>query len=105
MKQHAVVGYEILADAECARPVLDVIRDHHERMDGSGYPNGATAADLGIAPRTVAVADVIDAMTSHRAYRPGLGVEAAHNELRANCGVLYDPEVVKAAMAVTTPAA
>jgi len=71
-----------------------MVLEHHERMDGSGYPNGLTGNDLLLESRILAVADVVESMASHRPYRPGLGINAALDEIAKNKGVLYDPEVV-----------
>ena len=67
---------------------------HHERLDGSGYPQGLTGPDIALEARILAVADVVEAMASHRPYRPALGIDKALEEISRNRGVLYDPEVV-----------
>jgi HD-GYP domain-containing protein (c-di-GMP phosphodiesterase class II) len=74
--------------------VADVILQHHERMDGSGYPQGIKGDDLLLESRILAVADVLESMASHRPYRPALGIDAALEEITKNRGTLYDPRVV-----------
>ena len=97
MKQHAVTGYEILKDINFPWPVAETVRSHHERLDGTGYPQGLTASDLGIEARILAVADVLDAMASNRPYRPALGTDAALAELSRHRGTAFDADAVDAA--------
>jgi HD-GYP domain-containing protein (c-di-GMP phosphodiesterase class II) len=73
-----------------------MVLQHHEKMDGSGYPQGLSGEDILLEARILAVADVIEAMSSHRPYRPALGIEKASEELTENKGTLYDPDVVDA---------
>ena len=75
-----------------------MVEQHHERMDGSGYPLGLKGAEITLEARIMAVADVVEAMASHRPYRPSLGVDAALAEIEANKGVLYDADVVDASI-------
>jgi HD-GYP domain-containing protein (c-di-GMP phosphodiesterase class II) len=75
-----------------------MVLEHHERMDGSGYPQGLTGNEVLIESRILAVADVLEAMASHRPYRPSLGLDAALSEISENRGILYDPEVVDACL-------
>ena len=96
IKQHAQSGYEILSVIDFGRPVATMVLQHHERLDGSGYPNGLTGEQLLIETRILAVADVVEAMSSHRPYRAALGVDAALAEIREGAGVRYDPEVAAA---------
>jgi PAS domain S-box-containing protein/putative nucleotidyltransferase with HDIG domain len=98
VKSHTTAGYEILTDVDFAAPITDIVRHHHERLDGSGYPDGLSGDDIKIGARIVAVADVVDAISSHRPYRPARGIEAAHDEIRSNRGKTYDAEVVDAAL-------
>ncbi len=98
IKDHPQVGYEILKEIEFPWPVAKIVLQHHERMDGSGYPAGLSAEDIIIEARTLAVADVVEAMASHRPYRPTLGREMAMNEISQNRGVLYDADVVDACL-------
>jgi PAS domain S-box-containing protein len=94
IKVHPQSGYDILKDIDFARPVARMVLEHHERMDGSGYPNGLTGNDLLLESRILAVADVVESMASHRPYRPSLGINAALDEIAKNRGILYDPEAV-----------
>ena len=98
MKGHAQAGYDILKDVPFAAPVAEIIRQHHERMDGSGYPRGLRGEDILPEARVLAVADVIESMASHRPYRPAVGLDAALAEVVNNRGRLYAPEVVDAAV-------
>jgi len=96
VKAHPRVAYDILSSIDFGRPVAEIILQHHERLDGSGYPNGLAGDDMLLEARILAVADVVEAMSSHRPYRPALGVEAALDEIAAGAGRLYDAAVVKA---------
>jgi PAS domain S-box-containing protein len=98
IKTHSQAGYDILKDIEFPWPIARIVLEHHERMDGSGYPNGLKGAQLLPESRILSVADVVEAMASHRPYRPGLGIEAALDEIEANRGILYDPLVVDACL-------
>ncbi len=96
IKQHAQAGYEILSVIDFGRPVATMVLQHHERLDGSGYPSGLTGEQLLIETRILSVADVVEAMSSHRPYRAALGADAALAEIRDGAGVRYDPDVVAA---------
>ncbi len=85
-----------LRQAESGTPVADICRQHHERLDGSGYPQGLKGAQILPEARVLAVADVMESMASHRPYRPALGPEAALAELEQNRGTLYDAAAVDA---------
>jgi putative nucleotidyltransferase with HDIG domain len=98
IKDHPQVGYEILKEIEFPWPVAQIVLQHHERIDGSGYPAGLCGEDILVEARTLAVADVVEAMASHRPYRPTLGRDMALEEISQNKGVLYDPDVVDACM-------
>ena len=98
VKGHAQAGYDILKDVTFNAPVAEVIWQHHERLDGSGYPRGLKGNDILPETRIVSVADVLEAMSSHRPYRPALGVDAAIAEIRRGRGAQYDAEVVDAAL-------
>ena len=98
VKTHAEQGYQILKDIEFPLPIARIIREHHERMDGSGYPLGLTGDETLPESRILAVADVLDAMSSHRPYRPSLGIEAAISEIETHRGILFDNEVVDATL-------
>ena len=98
IKTHPQVGFEILQKIPFECPVALTVLQHHERYDGSGYPLGLSGKDILKEARIMAVADVVEAMASHRPYRPSLGIEQALNEIRMNRGILYDPEVVDACL-------
>jgi len=98
IKNHPQSGYEILKDIEFPWPIARMIVEHHERINGSGYPNGLPGEDLLIESKILSVADVVEAMATHRPYRPALGIDAALSEITANRGILYDPEVVDACL-------
>jgi HD-GYP domain-containing protein (c-di-GMP phosphodiesterase class II) len=102
IKDHPHVGYEILKGIEFPWPVAQIVLQHHERIDGSGYPAGLSGGDITIEAKTLAVADVVEAMASHRPYRPTLGREMALGEITKNRGVLYDPSVVDACVRLLT---
>ena len=92
IKVHPRVGYDILKDIAFPWPVALGVLQHHERLDGSGYPAGLTAGEITPEAKILAVADVVEAMASHRPYRPGLGIDQALKEIARNRGKLYDPE-------------
>ena len=96
LKDHTRVGYEILKTIEFPWPIATIVLQHHERMDGSGYPAGLSGDKIILEARILAVADVVEAMSSHRPYRPALGIDRALEEIRLNRGTLYDPVVVDA---------
>jgi PAS domain S-box-containing protein/putative nucleotidyltransferase with HDIG domain len=98
VKEHPQKGYEILKEVDFDWPVADMVRQHHERLDGSGYPQGLEGEEIVPGAKILAVADVVEAMASHRPYRPNLGLEAALEEITSGRGVLYDPEVVDACL-------
>jgi putative nucleotidyltransferase with HDIG domain len=100
IRGHPQVGYDILKEIEFPWPLAQVVLQHHERIDGSGYPAGLKAEDIIIEARTLAVADVVEAMASHRPYRPTLGRDMALKEISKNKGVLYDPNVVHSCVKV-----
>ena len=93
IQAHADAGYEVLRRVEFPWPVAEVALQHHERMDGSGYPHGLIGEAIRFEARVIAVADVIEAMSSHRPYRPGLGITAALAEIERGRGRLYDARV------------
>jgi len=98
IKEHPQVGYDILKDIEFEPPVATSIIQHHERLNGSGYPEGITGSGIIIEARILAVTDVVEAMASHRPYRPSLGVDKALEEIAAHSGTLYDSDVVKSCL-------
>ncbi len=97
---HPRYSYEVLSEIDFPWPVADIALQHHERMDGSGYPQGLKGDDIRLEARILAVADVIEAMASHRPYRAALSQEEALNEISKNAGKLYDRDVAAAALAV-----
>jgi len=94
IKDHSQIGSDILKSIDFSWPITQIILQHHERMDGSGYPQGLKSEDILLEAKIVGVADVVEAMSSHRPYRPALGIDAALEEISQNKGILYDPEVV-----------
>ncbi len=100
MKMHPQVGHDILSKLTFPWPVADVALQHHERLDGTGYPQGLQGDEIRIEARIVAVADVVEAMASHRPYRPSLGITRALEEITRQKGSRYDPDVVDACVAL-----
>lgn len=98
IKCHTEVGYEILKNIPFPWPVADIVYQHHEHLDGSGYPRGLTDKDLLLESKILAVADVVEAMSSHRPYRPSLGLDTALDEIRTGRGILYHAESVDACL-------
>lgn len=98
VKTHAQTGYEMLKEIEFPGPVADIILQHHERVDGSGYPNGLMGYEMMPEALIMAVADVVESIASHRPYRASLGIEAALEEIEKNSGILYDSAVVDACL-------
>ncbi len=96
IKTHPQVAYDVLKNIEFPWPVAETILQHHERLDGSGYPGGISGEDIILEARILCVADVVESMVSHRPYRPALGMEKALREIVRNKGVLYDPTVADA---------
>jgi putative nucleotidyltransferase with HDIG domain len=100
IKTHCKVANDILINIEFPYPVAEIIFQHHERMDGSGYPRGLKGDKIAIEARIIGVADVMDAMASYRPYRPALGVDAAIEEIVKFRGITYDPAVVDACLKI-----
>jgi PAS domain S-box-containing protein len=98
IKMHPQAGYDILKDVDFPWPIADIVRQHHERLDGLGYPQGLKGGEILLESRIIAVADVVEAMASHRPYRPALGIEAALAEIESGRGSAYDPAVVDACL-------
>ena len=94
IKCHPQVAFDILKGIEFPWPIVDIIFQHHERIDGSGYPRGLDANQILKESKILAVADVVEAMASHRPYRPAVGIDKALEEITTNKGKLYDPDVV-----------
>ena len=98
IKTHPQKGYRILKDVESSWPLAEIVYQHHERMDGSGYPRNLKGDDILIEARILTVADVVEAMASHRPYRVALGIDAALNEIEKNSGIFYDKAVADACL-------
>jgi putative nucleotidyltransferase with HDIG domain len=94
IRGHSQVSYNILKNIEFPWPVAQIVYQHHERLDGSGYPRGLKSKSILIEAKILCVADVVEAMASHRPYRPALGIDMALDEILKNRGTLYDPNVV-----------
>jgi putative nucleotidyltransferase with HDIG domain/PAS domain S-box-containing protein len=100
IRSHSEVGYQILKDVEFPWPIARMVREHHEAIDGSGYPQGLTGDQLLLESRIISVADVLEAVTSHRPYRPGLGLERGLQILWEMRGRKLDPDVVDVCVAL-----
>jgi PAS domain S-box-containing protein len=98
IKTHAQVGFDILKTIEFPWPIAQIVLQHHERMNGSGYPSGLSGDEILLESRILGVADVVEAMASHRPYRPALGINTALEEISKNKGELYDRDVVAACL-------
>lgn len=98
IKQHAQIGYEMLKNIESPWPLANIVLQHHERINGSGYPGNLKEDEILLESRILAVADVVEAMASHRPYRPSLGIEFALEEIEKNSGILYDALVADACL-------
>ena len=98
VKGHAQAGYDVLAHVDFPWPMAEVVLQHHERLDGTGYPRGLKGEEIIIEARILAVADVVEAMASHRPYRAGLGIDKALDEIKHGRGVAYDATVVDACL-------
>ena len=94
IKAHSQTGYDLLKTIEFPWPLTQIVLQHHERMDGSGYPQALAGEDILLEARILSVADVVEAMASHRPYRSARGLDKALEEISQNRGILYDPEVV-----------
>ncbi|MFC1896522.1 HD domain-containing phosphohydrolase [Thermodesulfobacteriota bacterium] len=102
IKTHPRTGYDIIADIEFPWPIAQMVLQHHEKMNGSGYPQGLSGESIFLEARILCVSDVVEAMASHRPYRAALGIEKALDEISKNRGVFYDPEVVDALLRLKT---
>ena len=98
VKEHAFNGYNILKDVVSPWPLAEIVYQHHERIDGSGYPRGLKGDEILQEARILTVADVVEAMASHRPYRPSLGIDAALQEIEQQRGILYDEQIVDACL-------
>ncbi len=100
IQAHSQAGYDILKGIEFPWSIADIIIQHHERMDGSGYPEGLAGDSILMEARIIGVADVVETMSSHRPYRPSMGIEKALAEITQNSGTLYDADVVTACLKI-----
>ena len=100
IKTHSQASYDILKTIEFQWPIAELALQHHERMDGSGYPSGLKDESILIEARILSVADVVDAIVPHRSYRPALGIEKAQEEIFDNRGIVYDSDVVDACLSI-----
>jgi HD-GYP domain-containing protein (c-di-GMP phosphodiesterase class II) len=98
IREHAQASFDVLKNVEFPWPVAEVALQHHERMDGSGYPQGLKGEAILLEARIMAVADVLEAMSSHRPYRPALGIDQALAEIERGRGSAYDPTVADACL-------
>lgn len=98
IKMHAQVGFTILSKIDFPWPIAQIVHQHHEAINGSGYPQGLSGKDILLEAKILCVADVVEAMSSHRPYRPALGIQAALDEISQKRGILYDREVVDACL-------
>jgi response regulator RpfG family c-di-GMP phosphodiesterase len=98
VRAHCQIGYDILKNVEFPWPIAEMVFQHHERINGSGYPRGLKGPQILLEAKILGVADVVEAMSSHRPYRPALELSAALEEISLNQGILYDREVVRACL-------
>lgn len=94
IKNHPKIGYDILRKIDFSWPVAKIVLQHHEKIDGSGYPQGLKGEKILLEAKIIGVADVVEVTSSHRPYRPAFGIDKALEEISQNRGILYDPEVV-----------
>lgn len=102
VRQHPIYSAELIKNVEFPWPVAEIVLQHHERLDGSGYPQGLAAGDIMLEARIVAVADVVESMTSPRPWRDALSVEAALEEIRQGSGIKYDAQAVETCIGLYT---
>ena len=100
VRTHVEAGYEILKGIEFPWPIADIVRQHHERLDGSGYPNGLKGEAISMEARIIAISDVVEAMITHRPYRPALGIETALAEIERERGDKLDAQFVDLCIAL-----
>jgi len=98
IKEHPRCGYEMLKDVESPWALAEIVHQHHERINGSGYPRKLKGNEILLEARILAVADVVEGMATHRPYRPSLGIAAALDEIEKNKGILYDANVADACL-------
>jgi putative nucleotidyltransferase with HDIG domain len=102
MQSHSDIGYKVLKNLTTDWPVAETVLQHHERLNGSGYPNALRNDEITMNSRILGVADVVEAINSHRPYRPSLGIDKALEEITDKAKVLYDPEVVDTCLRLFT---
>lgn len=95
MKTHTTIGYYILNKVDRFSEIAKIVRHHHERWDGQGYPDRISGLEIPLGSRIIAIADSIDAMLSDRSYRKGLSIEKCKNEIKNNIGIMYDENIAK----------
>jgi len=100
IQAHSETGYDILKGIKFPWPIAEIVLQHHERLNGSGYPQGLAGDDILMAARIIGVADVVETMASHRPYRPSMGIDKALEEITQNRGVLYEPLIVDACLKI-----
>jgi putative nucleotidyltransferase with HDIG domain len=100
IQAHSQTGYDILQGIEFPWPIADIVLQHHERLNGSGYPKGLAGDDILLSARIIGVADVVETMASHRPYRPSMGLDKALEEITQNKGALYEPAIVDACLRI-----
>lgn len=100
IKLHPAVGWDILITIDFPWPIAEIVCQHHERLDGSGYPKGLKGKDILLEAKILAVADVVEAITSRRSYRKSFGIKKAIEEIKSKKGILYEPAVVDACLKV-----
>jgi putative nucleotidyltransferase with HDIG domain len=98
IKAHPQYGHDIMIETEVPEPVAEIVRQHHERVNGSGYPDGKKGEEILLESKILSVADVVEAMSSHRPYRPALGIDMALDEIKNYRGIYYEPEVADACL-------
>ncbi len=96
IKDHSQTGHDVLKSIDFPYPIAKIVLQHHERLNGSGYPHKLKDDEIILEARIIGIADVVEAMSSHRPYRPALGIDRAMEEISQNKGILYDPEVADA---------
>lgn len=102
IKTHVQIAYDILSQISFPWPVADIVLQHHEKINGTGYPNGLTGKDILLEAKIISVADVVEAITAHRPYKPALGISYALEEIKKYSGVYYEPDIVDACIQVCT---
>ena len=100
IKNHPIISYNILEHIEFPWPIAQMVKQHHERLDGSGYPKGIKGKKMSIQAKILSVADVVEAMTAHRPYRPAMGLNKALSEIEKNKDILYDKDIAEACIKV-----